>query len=365
MGKTSLLERLAATEVVYFDDPVVRDLANADPRLFLDQKPTRLVLDEAPRAPNLFLELKRRVDEARRLQTAHQLDYWVTGSNQTLLQRSVKESLAGRANFFDLNTLSLHELQATDLSHQLLRGGWPELRTNHKLDSVRYLNDLISAFIERDIVTSAGVTKTGPFNKLLQLNAGRVGQQYIPSELAQACGVDQTTVQSWNQVLAQNGILTLVPAYHSNLQKRLTRTAKLYFQDVSVAVRLQGWTTFQPIFTTPMMGHFFENIVYSEIHRFFINHLLPAKIYHLRTKEKVEVDFLVELPNQCFVAIEAKMTPSDFTDKQVALTESLKLNNLADRITVSHQQSVPMRHSQNILAEEIWEKLESYLPTSP
>ena len=32
------------------------------------------------------------------------LDYWVTGSNQTLLSKHIQESLAGRAEYFDLNT---------------------------------------------------------------------------------------------------------------------------------------------------------------------------------------------------------------------------------------------------------------------
>jgi hypothetical protein len=101
VGKTSVLERLETHRVVYLDDIAARSRAAADPRGFLDALPPRLVLDEASLAPPLFEELKRRVDEQRRKArggaAARELDVWITGSNETLLQRHVRESLAGGA----------------------------------------------------------------------------------------------------------------------------------------------------------------------------------------------------------------------------------------------------------------------------
>jgi len=64
VGKTSVLERLGTHQVVYFDDAAIRGRARENPRLFLDSLPSRLVLDEAALAPELFSELERRVDEA-------------------------------------------------------------------------------------------------------------------------------------------------------------------------------------------------------------------------------------------------------------------------------------------------------------
>lgn len=70
VGKTSVLERLGTHRVVYLDDAAVRTRANDNPRLFLDGLPARVVLDEAALAPELFPELKRRVDEDRRVRRA-------------------------------------------------------------------------------------------------------------------------------------------------------------------------------------------------------------------------------------------------------------------------------------------------------
>jgi len=354
VGKTSLLEHLGYGEVIYLDDPATRRFAQQDPRTFLDQYPSTLILDEAARAPELFIEIKRRVDEQRRKKNKKEIDYWITGSNQTLLRKNVSESLAGRASFFDLNTLSVHEIGLLDLESHTFRGGWPELRANPELDPIRYLTDLIISFVERDIVAAAGIEKVGAFNQVLALNAGRIGQLYIPSEIAQLCSVDITTVQSWNNLLTLNGLITLVPPYFSNLNKRLIKTSKLYFQDVALATRLQGWTEYKPLFTSPAMGSIFENIVFSELHRAFINRGMTPKIFHVRSKEKVEIDFLVELPNQKFIALEAKLTPSDFTSQQKKLLDSLNLN-IVGNFLVSPTIGPHLANSTNIKVDQIWD----------
>ncbi|AAO90205.1 AAA family ATPase [Coxiella burnetii] len=124
VGKTSLLDYLGTHQLVLFDDLGVRQLANSNPELFFGQFRGPLILDEATLAPEIFPEIKKRVDEQRRLSRAQNtpitLDLWITASNQTLLHRSVRESLAGRAHYFTLNTLSLHEIgqQLKDLSYQ-------------------------------------------------------------------------------------------------------------------------------------------------------------------------------------------------------------------------------------------------------
>jgi predicted AAA+ superfamily ATPase len=175
VGKTSVLEKLGGYRSIYFDDLSVRERARENPKHFLQQLPGPLILDEATLVPEIFLELKRRVDHERRI-AERSLDIWVTGSNQTLLQRSVQESLAGRASYFDFNTLSLHELPKTPLAEYFMKGGWPELYVTPGLSQVRYLNDLVSTFIERDIVSAAGIERKGAFIRCLQLIAGRVGQ---------------------------------------------------------------------------------------------------------------------------------------------------------------------------------------------
>jgi len=137
---------------VLFDDLSIRSLAQENPSLFFEQFTGPLILDEATLAPAIFQELKLRVDKERRARqggkTVSDIDIWITGSNQTLLQKVVRESLAGRANYFQLNTLSLHELknffsQSIALKTILMKGGWPELHISPALNPVQFINDFI------------------------------------------------------------------------------------------------------------------------------------------------------------------------------------------------------------------------------
>jgi hypothetical protein len=359
VGKTSLLQHLGTHEVFYFDDAATRIRAEENPRLFLEQLPSKVILDEAPFAPALFPELKRRVDAARlESKNISELDVWITGSNQTLLQREIRESLAGRASFLDLAGLSIEELkQRYRLSDYLFRGGWPELYVSEQLSVSRYLNDLIASFIERDIVNSAGIERKAAFTKCLGLTAGRVGQLFNFSDVAANVSADVTTVQSWVSLLEENGILRRLQPYYTNLNQRLIKAPKFYFEDVALATRLQGWTEIAPLMVSPSWGPLLENIAVSEIAKFFINRGQLPQLNYVRTKEKVEIDLLVQLPNQRYVAIEVKATPQDLTTSQMRLLESLRLN-IVERWIVSPQGSGVFQNSKVVTFEELSKALE-------
>lgn len=255
-----------------------------------------------------------------------------------------------------MNTLSIHELGEFDLSRLLLRGGWPELNAEKSLNPVRYLNNLITTFIEMDIVQAAQIEKKAAFTKTLQLLAGSVGELLNYSEIAATVGVDLTTVQSWTLILEQNHLIRVVPPYMNSINKRLIKTPKIYFEDVALAVRFQGWTEYTPIYSSPYFGHLVENLVFSEISRFFSNQLIEPKIYFLRTKEKVEIDFLIELPNKKFVAIEVKVTPCDLTLKQSKLIESLNIN-IVKQWVVAMSPSPNFKNTQVIVVWELYLEL--------
>jgi hypothetical protein len=366
VGKTSLLNHLGTHKLILFDDLGIRTMAETNPALFFDQFTGPLVLDEATLAPQIFPEIKKRVDiERRRYQETGEpitLDIWITGSNQTLLQKAVRESLSGRANYYFLNTLSLHELNSTfkegiSLNTIFMRGGWPELHAFPNLNPIQYLNDFIATFIEKDIVSAAGIEKKAAFSKALLLMSGRVGQLLNASDIAKNIGVDTTTVQAWISLFEQNGILRILSPYYTNLNQRLIKTPKIYFEDTGLAVRLQGWSEFEPILLSPYFGNLFENMVLAEITRFFINKGEQPEIYFVRSKEQVEVDFLLQLPNHRFIAIEAKTTPIDLTAHQIQLLDSLKLN-IVDKWIVSSVCAPRFTNARVVFFDQIFKELE-------
>lgn len=366
VGKTSLLHHLKTHQLILFDDLAIRNLAQENPALFFEQFKGPLILDEATLAPQIFPELKKRIDLERRHRqekaVSSALDIWMTGSNQTLLQKEVQESLAGRASYFFLNTLSLHEWQQhfrqpLSLRTVMMKGGWPELYASPQLNPVQYLNDFITTFIEKDIVTAAGIEKKAAFSKSLQLAAGRIGQLLNYSDIAKNVGVDTTTIQSWLSLLEQNGIMRILQPYHTNLNQRLIKSPKLYLEDTALAVRLQGWSEFEPLLLSPYFGNLLENLALSEITRFFINQGQQPEVYFLRSKEQVEVDFLVQLSNQRFLAIEVKANPTDLTPSQLSLLDSLKIN-IIEKWIVSPTGSVNFANSRFIPCDQIFQNLE-------
>lgn len=315
-GKSSLLARLGSgyTEVS-FDDFQLRALAQQDPALFLTNYQTPLILDEVQYVPNLFPTIKQQVDKARyaRIRGVEELPrilFRLTGSNQILMDRSVKESLAGRAGYYHLNTLSVSELLRAlpDLSllDILFRGGWPELYVS-KVDSVKYLNDYIRSYIEKDIVLSAGISKQSEFHTLLGLLAARTGEVINFSALANDSGVRSGTVKEWVSFLERSDLICLLKPFATNLNKRLTKSPKLHFLDTGLACRLQGWTTQEPMFRSSQAGHLFESLVFAEITKFIRNHSKTWQLFYWRTRDGEEIDFVLQKDSDTLLAFDAKL----------------------------------------------------------
>jgi predicted AAA+ superfamily ATPase len=317
-GKSTLLWSLDETyNEVTLDDLRLRELAQSDPALFLAQHPGPLIIDEAQYAPHLFPQIKIIVDQLKRqlLKTgdaAPQLPLFrLTGSNQILIDANVKESLAGRASFYQLNTLTVHEIQAAipemTLPQILFKGGSPELYRDQNLNPVQYLNDYINSYIEKDIVLSAGITKQTAFHRVLSLLAARTGTFINYSTLANLADVKSPTVSDWTAALTKNQLVYLLPSYHNNLNKRLTKMPKLYFFDTGLAARLQGWRDSTQLLDSPQAGALFETLVFAEIMKFIQNYGKNWQVYVWHTKEGQEVDFLLHLGQERYVALDAKL----------------------------------------------------------
>ncbi|MBI4859585.1 MAG: AAA family ATPase [Candidatus Riflebacteria bacterium] len=117
-GKTSLVRRLFPDlELVTLDLPGEAEQAERDPRAFLARHRPPPVIDEVQYAPGLFRHLKACVDSHR---DANGL-FMLTGSQKLGLMPSVFESLAGRADIVELETLSWAEVHRArpDLSVEL------------------------------------------------------------------------------------------------------------------------------------------------------------------------------------------------------------------------------------------------------
>lgn len=331
-GKSTLLYHLTGITFreVTFDDLQLRLLANRDPHLFLEQFTPPVILDEVQYVPNLFPEIKQYIDQLRR-QRSHDNQpisvlFRMTGSNQLLMDKNIKESLAGRASYFYLNTLSVHEIKTalpdTPILTILFNGGWPKLYIDTSMSVISYLNDYIRSYVEKDIVLSAGIQKQEAFNIVLGLLAARTGMLLDYANIARDSGIQAVTVKEWISILQRTALVYCLKPYSSNLNKRLTKTPKFYFLDTGLAVRLQGWQEQAPLLTSPQAGALFETLVLSEIIKFIQNYDKDWQVYLWRTKEGEEIDFMIVTASGGVYALDAKMSRQ--TVEPVSLPSSFR-----------------------------------------
>lgn len=314
VGKTTLLSGLDIRSSLFLEDLSVRQKCQRDPALALSDLPLPCLIDEAQYAPNLFPEIKLRIDRYRREhlltnQTTPTM-YYITGSNRLLLDKNVKESLAGRSHLYSLHGFSAREIFANfpsaTVNTLMWKGGFPELYTHPEMSPQRYLNDYILSFVEKDIALFSGIEKLNEFQTVLGLLAARTGQFINISEIAGAAGVDQKTVTSWMSALQSNFIIDLVPPFHSNLSKRITKMKKLYFFDAGLCSRLQGHNDATAIWNSSQAGALFETLVFSEIMKTKANFLKDWRLFTWKTKAQAEIDFILQMDKRT-IFIEVKM----------------------------------------------------------
>src|ERR1700685_4541240 len=107
-GKTSTFRNLFPDYAfVSLDLPTEAEQAEKEPERFLQRHPPPVTIDEVQYAPGLFRHLKVAVDAHR----TRNGQFLLTGSQKFTLMKNVFESLAGRADIVELETLSFAEIQ--------------------------------------------------------------------------------------------------------------------------------------------------------------------------------------------------------------------------------------------------------------
>ena len=291
-GKTTLC-RQAFGDLPYanLERPDIRDFAQEDPRSFLQSFAQGGVIDEIQRVPALLSWIQAMVDEQRPA-----APLVLTGSHQIDLLKGVSQSLAGRTSLLQLLPMSVNEIREAGLIRTtdslIHQGGYPRIHAEGVDPSV-VLSDYFATYAERDMRQLMEVRRLDDFRRFVRLAAGRVGQVLNVHSLAADAGVSDRTARDWLSVLEASHLVWLLPPWHENLGKRLTKAHKLYFCDVGLATWLVGITQAAQLSSHPLRGALFENLVVME----FVKHALHRgerpDLHFFRDSNGLEVDLLV------------------------------------------------------------------------
>lgn len=292
-GKTTMC-RMTFPDMAYanLEEPDTREFAATDPRGFLAQFSGGAILDEIQRVPELTSFIQVAVDAQN-----FKGNYIITGSQNLSVSNTVNQSLAGRTALLTLLPFSFIEISDnwtdSDVNHLIYKGGYPRIY-HRKLNPTRTLSDYTATYIERDVRRLSMVKDLTVFQKFLGLCAGRTGQLLNYANLSNDTGVAQTTIKEWFSILEASYICFRLPPYSGNLSKRLVKSPKLFFYDTGLAAYLMGINSVEQIAVHPLRGMLFENLIVTEVMKYFLNNGRRPGLMFYRDSNGNEVDLVIQ-----------------------------------------------------------------------
>jgi len=303
-GKTTLV-KMAFPDYSYvnLEDPSLRIFASDDPVSFIKNFGKKIILDEAQYVPSLFSYIQLSVDQDR------QQRFILTGSQNLHLHGKISQSLAGRVAMFSLLPFSVEEMKGSafeqkDYESCLSKGFYPRIY-DRNLDAMKWLNDYVLNYIERDVRQLQNIGDLNKFGQFLKLCAGSTGQLVNFSSFGNEMGISYHTAQSWLSVLEASFIVFRMYPYHNNFKKRMIKAPKLYFCDTGLASALLGIRSAADLQLHFARGSLFENMVIVDIIKNKLNRGMKPDIYFWRDSAGNEVDLILDTPGGP-VAVEIK-----------------------------------------------------------
>ena len=338
-GKTTLARTLAEPAgytYLTFDDDVVRSAAVTDPSGFALDLPPRTILDEIQRVPELFTSLKLVIDRDR---TPGR--FIVTGSTNVLLLPKLADSLAGRMEVLRLYPLAQTELAGRpsnflarvfandlpmarserlgpELAERIAAGGFPAaLARPTPRRRAAWHRDSVETLVQRDVRQLAHIASLDVMPRLLAAAATQTAQLFNTSALASPFELSRPTIRDYLTLLERIFLIELLPAWHQNALNRLVKTPKVHMVDTGVACALLGVDAASLGANRTLLGHVLETFVHQELRAMASWHDAPLTFSHLRDRDGVEVDLVIEAGARALVGFEVKagatVTASDFT----------------------------------------------------
>lgn len=323
-GKSTLLQAEAGLSRGHayrtLDDFATLAAAEANPEALLAAP---AILDEVQRCPDLLVAIKRSVDEQRLPGR-----YILSGSANLALLGHVSETLAGRACYLTLHSMTRRELRGTigrqpflarfldspDLpsgkveavtEREVLTGGLPPACLGPADELAEWFRGYVQTYVERDVRQLSQITDLVAFRTLAQLAALRTGQVLAISSLARDAKLNAVTAGRYLNLLETSFLIRRLPPFLKNRSTRLVKSPKLHFTDSGLAAHMAGISLIEAGRDDMLRGALFETYVVQNVAALIDAHLPDAQLAYWHEQGRHEVDLVVELGRKV-LAIEVK-----------------------------------------------------------
>lgn len=326
-GKTTLAKQSAAKDTSFrtLDDLAVRQLAENDPRGFVQHTGKMLIIDEIQRVPELLSAIKLVVDE-----DTHPGQYLLTGSANIQSLPGVQESLAGRIRKVRLRPLSQGEIldkQPIFLDHAFkqsfskintnnydrktmleiaFRGGFPEAVKLPANERPAWHRDYIAALLERDLNEIANITRHRAMQELVNTLAAWSGKFMDISAIGTGLSIRRPTIESYINALLALYIVERVEPWTRTDYDRVGKKTKIYVTDSGLMSSILKWRMQQVEVDSDRSGKLIETFIFNELAAEIDACNGNYELFHYRDREQHEIDFLIEREDHALLGIEVK-----------------------------------------------------------
>ena len=357
VGKSTLARAVAGPKahVVSLDAAANYNAARADPDAFVRQADNLLVIDEVQRAPGLIRALKDAVEEDRRPGR-----FLITRSANLLEIPGTEESLAGRAETVVLYGLSRGELtgQQEDFTDRLLAGdgkalggrtgtlkrqeyldiicagSYPEPLNRQGRRRNAWFNNHIGRIMTRDVQDLSRLRHLDRLPDLLRLLAANTSGELVKVRFAQDSGIPESSLTPYLDLLQTLYLIQQLPAWGDNLTKRVTGRPKVSLLDTGLAARLNHVTPAAMALgsVSQAAGGLLESFVAGELRRQLVWADTPARLFHFRDRDGLEVDIVLESDDRRVAGVEMKAAGSVSNGESRACASYGKSSRIASRL---------------------------------
>ena len=316
VGKTFLLKELKkiaekqGLKTTYYNLEIPNDLIQfnkPDPEVFdlILAGGDVVFIDEFHYLKNALKILKAIFDSGKKIKI------FVSGSSSIEIHKHLKESLSGRRFVSIIAPLSFEEFRqkpvdldmAQRLEEYLIYGGMPGLINIDDIDQkIRMLNEILEAYIQKDIKSLVKEENIRAFNNLLYLLAQYQGSLISENNLSKEIGLTAAAVNRYLSILEKTYICHRVYSYSRNLANELKKSQKIYLFDLGIRAALLK--DFSTVDLRPDKGALYETFVLLQV----LGIMKPnMEIKFWRNRAGLEIDFILLKDRKPFL-IEAKTT---------------------------------------------------------
>lgn len=325
VGKTTLVsyfERENNYTYLSFDDSDLVAEAKKNPKEFIKNHPSPVILDEVQRVPEIFIEIEAVVNAKRKTSGSQSANgmYILTGSEKFGLMKNVSESMSGRVSVIDMPPLSQAEIRSwnenafqissdalfgnaenrilsdNDLYESIIRGFYPARWEIDGKPIHNYYSNYVKTYIERDVSKEINLKNRTKFENFLRILASLTGEEFIPDNIAKTIGVDKNTIGDWASILQAGDLITLLsPYYEDSINKRIVKRKKLFFNDTGLACYLLGIESVKNLKLSSFKGRMIETYIHNEIKKSLLNNGIEVQdsMFYYRDNNQNEIDLII------------------------------------------------------------------------